>query len=103
MEQKRDKTTMIWGAGFWGKVFYEWLNLLSSNIAFIGFIDSNKEGNYLGFPVVNSRHEWVNSCGTIIVSVIDEKSRLEIMNFLDKRGKERNKDYFLMWNGPIRI
>lgn len=103
IEQKYDKKAMIWGAGFWGKVTYEWLNILSKKIEFIGFIDSFKDGEYLGFPVVKGKNLLMDTCGTIIVSISDEKNRLEIMQYLDKKGKERNKDYFLIWNGPIRL
>ena len=39
----------------------------------------------------------------IIVAVVDERSRIEIMDYLEEYGKERNNDYFLAWNGPIRL
>ena len=103
IEQKNNKKVMIWGAGFWGKITFEWICALKNQIEFIGFIDTFKQGTYLNFPIVNESNLDLNICGTIIVAVQDAKSRLEIMNLLDMYGKERNRDYFFIWNGPIRI
>lgn len=102
MEKKENRKYMIWGAGFWGKKTLEWLEILGEQVEFIGFIDSSKQGNYLGFPIVNSNDMLIRSCGTIIISIGDERDRLVIMDYLDSNGKVRNKDYFLIWNGPIR-
>lgn len=103
VEQKNNKKVMIWGAGQWGKTTFEWINKLNAQIEFIGFIDSFKQGMYLNYPVVNEQDPIIDICGTVIVAVFDAKSRLEIMSYFDMRGKERNRDYFLIWNGPVRI
>ena len=76
---------------------------MNAQIEFIGFIDSFKQGMYLNYPVVNEQDPIIDICGTVIVAVFDAKSRLEIMSYFDMRGKERNRDYFLIWNGPVRI
>lgn len=103
LEQKENKKVMIWGAGLWGRIAFEWVSLVKNQIEFIGFIDSFKQGRYLGFPIINNNDPLIDMCGTIIIAILDEKSRLEIMEYLDMRGRERNKDYFLIWNGPIRL
>lgn len=103
IEKKNNKKVMIWGAGFWGKMTFEWICALENQIEFIGFIDTFKQGTYLGFPIVNENNLEPDICGTIIIAVQDAKSRLEIMNKLDMYGKERNRDYYFIWNGPVRI
>lgn len=103
IEQNSNKKVMIWGAGLWGRKIFEWIGMLKEQIEFIGFIDSFKQGEYLGFPIVDGKDLLLNACGTIIIAIWDEKSRLEIMNYLDNNGKERNRDYFLIFNGPIRL
>ena len=103
LEKKDNKRVTIWGAGFWGSIALKWLCLFENQLEFVGFIDSYKQGEYLGFPIVDSKNLQLNTCGTIIIAILDEKSRLEIMDYLDNIGKERNRDYFLIFNGPIRI
>lgn len=103
VEQKNNKKLMIWGAGQWGKITFEWINKLNVQIEFTGFIDSLKQGMYLDYPVVNENDPIIDECGTVIVAVFDVKSRLEIMSYFDMRGKARNRDYFLIWNGPVRL
>lgn len=103
IEQKDNRMTVIWGAGLWGKKVFDWLRDLHSQIEFVGFVDSFKEGEYLGFPIISGKDSLVGECGTIIVAIADEMSRLKIMDYLDAQGKERNRDYFLIWNGPVRL
>lgn len=103
LRQKENKKVLIWGAGYWGKESYEWIQSLGNWIEFIGFIDSFKQGRFLGFPIISNKDSLLNTCGTIIIAIADERIRLEIMNYLDGQGKERNRDYFLFCNGPIRL
>lgn len=103
IEQNSNKKVMIWGAGLWGRKIFEWIEMLKEQIEFIGFIDSFKQGEYLGFPIVDGKDLLINTSGTLIIAIGDEKSRLEIMNYLDNNGKERNRDYFLIFNDPIRL
>ncbi|MDE7430766.1 MAG: glycosyltransferase [Lachnospiraceae bacterium] len=103
MKKKDNKEILIWGAGFWGKVAYEWIDSLKDLVQFIGFIDSFKQGNYLGFPIISNKDVLLDKCGMVIVAVAGEKSRLEIMNYLDDKGKTRNRDYFFVYNEPIRL
>lgn len=103
MEQKENKKVLIWGAGFWGRAVYEWIETLKNQIQFVGFIDSYKLGTCLGFPIINHKDALLDMCGIVIVALENERSRLEIMNYLDRKGKVRNKDYFLIHNGPVRL
>ena len=103
MEQKDNKKLMIWGAGFWGHEVFDWIRLAGRQIELMGFVDSYKRGDYLGFPIISSEEAFRNECGTFIIAVDDVKSRLIIMDDLDWHGKVRNRDYFLALNAPIRL
>lgn len=103
MGKKENRKVLIWGAGFWGKAVYEWIETLKNQIQFVGFVDSYKQGTCRGFPIINHKDALLEMCGMIIVALENEKSRLEIMNYLDEKGKVRNKDYFLIHNGPVRL
>lgn len=98
-----NKKIMIWGAGFWGAIALEWLEPLQGKIEFVGFIDVNKKGEYLGHPIAANRNEAISECDIVLVAVADSEAMLEIMDDLEKHDKERNKDYFLLNNFPIRI
>lgn len=98
-----NKRIMIWGAGFWGAIALEWLEPLQEKIEFAGFIDSNKKGEYLGYPIAPNKSDVILESEVILVAVADSKAMLEIMSCLEKHSKEKNKDYFLLYNFPIRI
>lgn len=57
----------------------------------------------MDYPIISGNDLEPDTCGTIMITVQDAAGRLEIMNLLDRYGKERNRDYFLVWNGPVRI
>lgn len=104
LKKKDNKKIAIWGAGMWGGIVLDWLCLLEDDEAEItGFIDMQKNGKYLGYPIIPERDNAIEECGTIFVAVANEKDRLEIISYLDGRGKVRNKDYFMALNDPIRI
>lgn len=102
--KKSNKKVAIWGAGLWGSIFLKWLHYLGGNtIEIVGFIDMYKQGDYLGYPIIQDRDYMIKKCGTIFVAVLNQKDQLNIMAYLDERGKVRNRDYFMAINGPIRI
>ena len=103
LEKKDNKKVTIWGAGFWGSIALEWLCLLENRLEFVGFIDSYKHGEYLGFPIINIKEDVLTRCGTVIVALENQVERLKIMDYLEIHGKVRNVDYFMVCNGPIRI
>lgn len=104
LEKKNNKKVVIWGAGSWGNIFLKWVRYLGGDqIEIIGFIDIRKQGNYLGYPIVQDKDDAIKICGAIFVAVACEQDRLDIMLYLDERGKVRNKDYFMAINGPVRL
>ncbi len=103
IENSDKQKAVIWGAGFWGGVALDWLQLMGSQVELIGFIDTKKYGEYLGYSILENKDAAIMECGIIIVALEDEAGRLEIMNYLEEHNKVRNIDYFLVCNGPIRI
>lgn len=98
IEEKENKKLVIWGAGFWGAIALEWIQLLGGQIEFKGFIDTSKHGEYLGHPIVENRDVVIAECGIILVAIADKKNVSEVMSYLEKSGKERNVDYFRICN-----
>lgn len=103
IKNKDKKKAVIWGAGFWGSVALDWLQLAGSRVEFAGFIDTKKHGQYLGQSILENKDTVIIECDIIIVALEDEAGRLDIMNYLEGYKKVRNIDYFMVCNGPIRI
>lgn len=101
--QKDNKKIIIWGAGLWGSRILEWIHAWMGSAECEGFIDLNKHGMYLGYPILENTEDAIEESGTIIIAMRDAKTVLEIMEYLEKHSKVRNKDYFLTCNAPIRI
>ena len=98
LEKKENRKVVIWGAGYWGSIAMTWISLLGKRVEFQGFIDTKKKGEYLGYPIVQEKDTVIAECGMLFVAVANRESILEIMDYLDERGQERNKDYFLICN-----
>ena len=94
---------IIWGAGHFGEIAIEWLEILGCRDSLIGYIDTYKTGTYLGYPIIENQESAIKSSDMILLAMGDVGSCLENMNFLEQLGKIRNRDYFLMQNAPIRI
>lgn len=102
--KKKNKKAVIWGAGMYGKRLMEKITVFGKiQLEIVGFIDMNKKGGYLGYPIIQDKDYALEICGTVFVAVADECARLEIMGYLEQQGKERNRDYFMSVNEPIRI
>ncbi len=100
---KQPRKLAIWGAGYWGKLALDWIKGLDYENVFIGFIDTYKEGMYLGYPIQKAEKQIIISCDVILLAIGNMNGCLQIMKTLDDCGKRRNEDYFLMLNGPNRI
>lgn len=98
-----NRKIVIWGAGFWGSIVLRWISLLEKEINFWGFVDIEKHGKYLGYLILSDRETAILECDIIIVAVTAPKAVLEIRNYLEKYNKQRNQDYFLIYNEPIKI
>lgn len=97
------KKVLIWGAGFFGGIAIEWLEIVGCKDKLAGYIDTYKTGTYLGYPILAEKEEAIKAADMILMAIADVGSCLENMKYLERCGKKRNKDYFLMQNAPIRI
>lgn len=103
MKQRNTKKIIVWGAGFYGKCALEWISFLGYEKQFIGFVDSKKEGEYLGCPILDDKEQAINDCDMIFIAVADIDARLEIINYVERFGRKRNEDYFTILNDTFRI
>lgn len=103
IEQKNNKKVVIWGAGLWGGRVLEWIHVWKGDIELAGFIDIEKRGTYLGYPILEEQEDVIAECGTVFIAVNNSNAILEIMSYLEERGKVRNTDFFLSCNAPVRI
>lgn len=94
---------IIWGAGFFGEIALEWLEFLGYKDKLMGYIDTHKQGTYLGYPILEDEEQAIKASDMILLAIGDVKSCLENMRKLEQFGKKRNKDYFLVLNAPIRM
>lgn len=95
---KENTEILIWGAGYWGGRVSEWLQLSGRGHMIKGFIDTRKQGEYLGYPIFCKEDPLTTTCGTILIAVADPGSEREIIAELEKSGKVRNRDYFRICN-----
>lgn len=103
LKQRSGSKLAIWGAGFWGNRILEWIRTFEIPSELIGFIDVRKEGRYLGYDIVRPTERIIEQCETILVAVENERSCGEIIDYLEKHRKQRNNQYFMLFNFPNRI
>ena len=99
----KPKKIVIWGAGLWGETALRWLEILDYDKQFIGFIDTYKEGEYLGYPIFEASEAINRGCDVILLAIGNINSCLSIMECLEKYGKRKNIDYFTLLHDPIRV
>ncbi|SKB95149.1 Glycosyltransferase involved in cell wall bisynthesis [Lachnospiraceae bacterium] len=90
--------TCIWGAGEYGKYALEWCAILGLDV--VGFIDSNKKGEYFGFTILKPDNDHLLSVELIFVAIADIDTCRQVGSKLDLLGKKRNRDYFFLENDP---
>lgn len=95
---KKKQDAWIWGAGKMGQYALEWIQLLGWNVK--GYIDTNKEGNYLGYSVIKPNEMELEKNDIVFVAVADFEALTSITKFLEKKRMHRNIDYFLVCNNP---
>lgn len=93
MNNAGEKRIYIWGAGKIGRQTYEMVKSLSVGKAIEGFIDSSKNGNYMGVDVYGPDDILKQKDVVILVAV---RKYHEIEERLINVGKRYGKDYYLM-------
>ena len=98
LKTRTNREIYIWGAGVNGKVALEWCEILEHNVK--GYIDTYKEGEYLGYNIMRPTEvEYDKDC-LILVSIANFDVCRTIIEYLNSKGMKRNINYFLMHNDP---
>lgn len=92
------KSAFVWGAGHYGTYAIEWCRVLG--ISPIGFIDSNKTGEYMGYPILRSNDVHWQTADVVFVAIADIDACRIVSEKLESYGMMRNKNYFLLENNP---
>lgn len=92
------KTAAVWGTGNLGPYGAEWCKILGLTIE--TYIDTHREGEYLGYKLSKPDDEILKSVDVVFVSIGNPDALMEIMPQLEKLGRKRNVDYFIIENNP---
>lgn len=92
------KTAYIWGAGNYGIYGLEWCEIIGLEVK--GFFDSNKNGEYQGYDIVEPNDSHLKSAELIFVAIESFDVCRQIIIKLGNLGRSRNKDFFLLANNP---
>lgn len=84
----KGKSAYIWGAGNWGKIAYQLLQTLLPHIEVYAFIDQNKEGYYLGLPIIGIDEIKLSQIDYIFLGFAGEKD--DVINYLQQKGLRYN-------------
>lgn len=98
VDKKKYKTVVIWGAGHFGKIAIEWCKLMSLNIK--GIIDIIKVGNYEGYNIQKPAIEIIAMVDIVFLAIGSVEACTENIKLIEKAGKIRNVNYFLVSNNP---
>lgn len=88
-----NQTIYIWGAGKFGKAAYEFISNLYKNIRIIGFLDTQKTGDYLGIEVFYP--EVVKNKPSDLVIIAYGGDTRETLDYLSEQGYVLNQS---MWH-----
>lgn len=84
----------IWGAGKYGKSVKEMLDLYIPELTISGFIDSQKEGEYIGCRIFNPEKILKENNKIIFIALMAGQE--EILEQLESAGMKYNKEYFVL-------
>ena len=84
----------LWGAGKMGAYAYKILSMICPGLNIIAFVDRNREGCYLGLPIIKIEEMPIDkSClyGIAFINGIEEA-----INFFDKKDLHLNKQVWIV-------
>lgn len=84
----------IWGAGKYGKSVKEMLDLYIPELTISGYIDSKKEGEFIGYRIYNPEKILKENHKIIFIALMAGQE--EIIEQLESAGMKYNKDYFVL-------
>lgn len=98
IDEKKYHKAIIWGAGYFGRIALEWCELLSLKVT--GFIDSVKVGDYGGYCIDKPVIEKIEMADILFLAIGSVEACAENIKLIEKAGKIRNVNYFLICNNP---
>lgn len=90
----RGKELYIWGAGSYGAVVKEMVEVFLPEIQIKGFIDSKKSGAFGEYVIYHPEEIWERNNVIIFIAVV--RGQNEIRKLLEQRKMVYNKDYFIL-------
>lgn len=84
----------IWGTGKLAKVTKEILDIFCPQIKLNGFISSSIQGKCMEYPIYMPDRIFEDAESVTFIAA--KNSQKEIIRLLEEKGKEFNKDYFLL-------
>ena len=88
------KKIYIWGTGKLAKVTKEILDIFCPQIKLNGFISSSIQGKCMEYPIYMPDRIFEDAESVTFIAA--KNSQKEIIRLLEEKGKEFNKDYFLL-------
>jgi glycosyltransferase involved in cell wall biosynthesis len=96
--EKKYHTAAIWGAGRLGDVAIEICKVLSLQLTAI--MDTFQTGEKVGIEISRPSTEIINQVDIVFLAMRDHNACEINSQFIEKSGKIRNSNYFLILNNP---
>jgi len=98
IDENRVNSATIWGAGVFGEVAMEWCRVLGIQVTNI--LDTYKTGYFHGIEIVYPEDITIRESEVIFLAMSNMRFCEDNMRIIEKTGKVRNQDYFLVCNNP---
>lgn len=97
------KKVVIWGTGKMGTSVLTCLELMGYAGRVIGFADTYKQGQHMGYPILSDRDRIEDSEYVLLVAIGDFDAKKGIKNKLESYGMKKHKDYYFVRYGIADI
>lgn len=97
------KKIVIWGAGKIGTNTLVCLQLMGYAEQLVGFIDTYKRGEYMGYPILKSLEDIKGSVYVVLVAIGDPETKKEVRNLMESHGMKKHRDFYFVQPGIVDI
>lgn len=98
-----EKKIVIWGTGKIGTNVLTCIEQIGYADRIIGFVDTYKQGQHMGYPILSGKDRTEGSEYVILVAIGDLDAKKEIKNKLESYGMKIHKDYYFVRYGIADI
>lgn len=84
----------LWGAGKMGKYAYEILHIVCPQVEIVAFVDSYREGQYLGLPIIKPKELKINEKCLYGIAFVDGKEKA--IEYFQEKGLHLNKQVWIV-------